>query len=132
MKIGNVEEMLSDFSNGLYDFTKNDKCSGCGACCSDLLPITNKEINQIHRYIKKHNIKRQSHGVFALAKPGYDMVCPFMDDSKRNHKCTIYEVRPMICRDFICKKGNMPSPELVRADINIVSMTKTFFKEDEQ
>ena len=31
---------------------------------------------------------------------GIDMTCPFRDEA--NKKCTIYSVRPDICRDFVC------------------------------
>lgn len=31
---------------------------------------------------------------------GIDMTCPFRDDA--NKICTIYPVRPDICRDFVC------------------------------
>lgn len=78
------------------DYTKDGKCSDCGACCSDLLPISAEEIATIKRYIRKHNIKESRHNVMM----GVDMTCPFRDEAKRC--CTIYPVRPMICRQFMC------------------------------
>lgn len=78
------------------DNTINGKCAGCGECCSNMLPLSRNEISRIKAYIKKHNIKEQRHN-FML---GIDMTCPFRDDA--NKKCTIYPVRPDICRDFVC------------------------------
>jgi len=63
-------------------------------CCSNILPLTTKEIKKIRRYIKKHRIKPVSN------LGGLD--CPFCDYSKQD-KCLIYEVRPEICRKFFCK-----------------------------
>lgn len=37
-----------------------------------------------------------------VANAAFDMICPFMDSRKKDKKCDIYEVRPMICREFIC------------------------------
>lgn len=80
----------------IVDFTKNGKCSGCGECCSDLLPVTKSELEVIRRYVKQHNIKSQ---VPALVN-GFYTICPFRSTTG----CVIYEVRPQICRSFICNK----------------------------
>lgn len=78
------------------DFTENGKCSNCGACCSNCLPLSDAEVNRIKAYIKKRGIKEQRHNVIT----GIDMTCPFRDDA--NKKCLIYEIRPAICRSFVC------------------------------
>ena len=78
------------------DFTVDGKCSNCGQCCSNLLPMSEDEITRIKKYIRKHNIKERRHN----AMVGYDMTCPFRDDA--NKKCTIYHIRPAICRNFKC------------------------------
>lgn len=101
IKASNYQEMMSDFENGIYDFTKNGKCIQCGSCCSNFLVMTAEEIETIHKYIKKYNIKEHRH-ILPLAEPTLDMTCPFLNDSKPNEKCDIYEVRPRVCRDFIC------------------------------
>lgn len=112
MKTGNIEQMLKEFSDGTYDFTDNGKCIQCGSCCSNILVMTNKEIETIRRYIKKHHIKehhiKEHKHILSLAEPTIDMTCPFLDDSKSCEKCTIYEVRPRICRDFICCPSKRP------------------------
>ena len=107
MKTGNIEQMLKEFSDGTYDFTDNGKCTQCGNCCSNLLPMTAEEIGIIHKYIKKHNIKEHRH-ILPLAEPTLDLTCPFLNDNKPNEKCDIYEVRPRVCRDFICCPSKRP------------------------
>lgn len=99
----NIKQIISDMEHGVYDFTKDGKCVGCGNCCSNLLPMSEGEINQIRHYIKKHDIK-QHRKVAPTVKPFIDMTCPFLDDMKEYDKCTIYPVRPQICRNFICNK----------------------------
>ena len=88
------------------DFTKGGKCSNCGKCCSNCLPLSKAERKRIRAYIKKHGIKEQRHNVAS----GVDMTCPFRDEA--NHKCLIYEIRPAICREFMCNK---PQDELMKS-----------------
>lgn len=89
------------------DFTCNGKCSGCGSCCTAFLPMTDGEIKAIKRYIREHDIKPCDHGFqVPLAEPAVDMICPFRDDKRRI--CTIYEVRPTICKAYQC---NIPREE---------------------
>lgn len=59
--IGTLEEAMKDMKYGVLDFAKDGKCSGCGRCCSNYLPISSKEIKEIKRYIKKHHITKQKH-----------------------------------------------------------------------
>ena len=36
-----------------YNFTVNGKCpEGCNECCSNILTVSDKEINRIKKYIK--------------------------------------------------------------------------------
>ena len=63
--------------------------------------MTDEEIEIIRKYVKRYNIKENKH-IFPLINPTFDLTCPFLDDSKSCEKCKIYEVRPKICRDFIC------------------------------
>lgn len=84
------------FDCDVTDFTNNGKCSNCGQCCSNLLPLSDNEVKTIKKYIKKHKLKEQRHNVMV----GVDMMCPFRDEA--NKKCLIYEIRPAICRQFMC------------------------------
>lgn len=115
----------------ITNFTVNGKCSNCGACCSNLLPLSDKEVQEIKRYVKKHNIKEQRHNAFS----GYDMTCPFRDEV--NKKCLIYPIRPAICRQFMC---NHTIADIRKAKVDfhkinrIVFMRNEFFgnKEDKE
>jgi Fe-S-cluster containining protein len=119
-----------DLTNG--DFTVNGECSKCGECCGDFLPLTEKEIAQIKKYIKKHDIKEYKN--FPLVAVNYlDMSCPFRDNSKGI--CTIYEIRPSICRAFMCnyskKEFAKQNPNLFKEERIGVFMRKTFFESDD-
>ena len=110
------------------DFTVNGKCSDCGSCCSDFLPLSKSEVKRIKAYIKKHHIKEQRHNM----QIGYDITCPFRDDL--NKGCTIYEVRPEICRAFRCDK---PIEQLIKikqknhAEKTIICMRNKFYGSEE-
>lgn len=85
------------------DFTKNGECSNCGGCCMNLIPISSKELKKIKQYVKKHKIKElDTVSKWPTQKSNINLMCPFRDDI--NNCCTIYPVRPAICRDFICNK----------------------------
>lgn len=90
----------------IYDLTNNGKCSECGSCCSNILVLNDKEIRNIHKYIKRHHIEERVTKGVPSAYPSIDMTCPFLDTSKEIHKCNIYEVRPEICRVFLCNDSN--------------------------
>lgn len=106
-KMDNLKSAIDKMNSGVYDFTDNGKCTQCGACCSNYLPMTQKEIATIHRFVKKHGIKEFRH-LFPVSNDTFDMTCPFMDDSKQKEKCRIYSVRPEICKQFICSKEKKP------------------------
>lgn len=97
--ISALQAVQKGMEDNIYNFTKDGKCSGCGNCCSNLLPMSQKEVDAIHRYIEKHNIKECRH-LLPVATPTIDMTCPFRDND--NSYCRIYEVRPEICKQFIC------------------------------
>lgn len=41
----------------ITDYTTQGKCSNCGACCSDFLPLSDNDIRRIKVYIAEHHIK---------------------------------------------------------------------------
>lgn len=111
----------------LTNFTCNGKCSGCGQCCGDILYLSKKEIKEIDKYIKKHNIKATSKSIMVE----YDNTCPFRDNE--NKICKVYEVRPQICRVFKCDKS--PEEAYINREFNNQtrlprSMRNLFFKDD--
>jgi len=102
MNFGFIKGVIDDMEKGTYNFCVNGKCSECGECCSSLLPLSQREIDDIKRYVKKKHIKPCNHCAGNSHIQVMDLVCPFCDTSKENHKCRIYDVRPMICREFKC------------------------------
>lgn len=91
-----LQKLLEDMKHGVYNFTKDGKCTKCGNCCTALLPITKQELKELQRYVKKHHIQIVRH------EGGIDITCPFRNDELGI--CTVYAVRPQICRDFRCDK----------------------------
>ena len=90
------EELVSNV-NLIVDNTVGGKCSKCGECCSNFLPISQEELDIIQRYVIENNIKPQTEVLVMENR----LACPYW-----NHKCLIYEVRPLICKEFYCNKKN--------------------------
>lgn len=72
--LAGLEQMIKDMESGVWDFTVDGKCSNCGSCCSNLLPMSAKEIKVIKRYIKKKGIKEQVRHWPTAATPA-DFTC---------------------------------------------------------
>lgn len=128
VKTGTIIDVIQqEMENGVYDFTKDGKCSGCGSCCSRFLPVSGKEVKTIRRYVQKKKIQEQRH-IYPTASPQDDWTCPFR--SERERKCLIYEVRPAICRDFQCDKPRKKikaDKALYHGRFSVVDMRKEFF-----
>ena len=80
----------------------NGKCSNCGECCADLLPVTPEEIRRIKAYVEKHHIKERKDAPF-FDPNATDLTCPLRNN--KENRCEVYPVRPLICREFICTKS---------------------------
>jgi Fe-S-cluster containining protein len=83
------------------DYTKNGKCSRCGACCTGLANVSKKEIKRITNFLNKNKdiISISNEKVRETYKTGIiNTRCIYFHENK----CMIYEVRPNICRTFIC------------------------------
>ena len=105
--IGTLDKVISDMNSGVYNYTDKDgNCTGCGNCCSALLPLSRKEIRDIERYVRKKKIKPCDHttGIPTTDTPIYDLTCPFRDNVAR--KCILYNTgfKPYICESFKCDK----------------------------
>lgn len=125
-----IKKTASEMEQGIYDFTENGKCSGCGGCCSNYIPISAKEIKIIKRYIQKNGIQEQVHR-FPTAEPMQDFTCPFRSDKEK--KCLIYEVRPAICRDFQCDKPRKriaADKAMYHGKYSVCNMRNEFFGSD--
>lgn len=104
------------------DYTIEGKCSNCGECCSNALPLSAGEIKIIKNYIKKHNIKEQRHNY----RVGTDMTCPFRDEA--NRKCLIYDVRPQICKQFVC---NHTIEDIQKSKLDLHRINRVVFMRNE-
>ena len=95
------------------DFTKNGKCSRCGNCCTHHLGLLTREKQQIHNYVKQHNLQPIHHRDPDAPKDAasIDLMCPFFDNTVTPYRCTIYPVRPFICKSYQC---NLTSDETIR------------------
>lgn len=69
-------------------------CKGCGKCCTSYLPVLPKEVDEIRKYLRTHNVKVREYG---------EDVCPFLTEE---NKCGIYNSRPSYCRAFECSKDS--------------------------
>ena len=127
MKMDSVSGMLSDFAAGVVDYTDNGTCSGCGNCCTNILPVSEAEIRAIRNYIRKHNIKEEKF-LPPVSGPVINMLCPFRSEKERG--CNIYPVRPAICREFQCDRAKGmtgPNPGLFDQKRRIVLMREEFY-----
>ena len=122
--IATMEEYQEQWGKVTDFTTKDGKCSNCGNCCSNILPMSNKEAKSIYHYVKKHHIKPVMHGALAHADEVYDGTCPFRDDGQE--KCLIYPVRPFICRAFTCNKFANSEKCRTTKKLDVVDMRKTF------
>ena len=77
-------------------------CSKCGECCTNFLPVSQQEVDVIQKYVISNNIKPQMQMLVMQNR----LTCPYYDGKK----CLIYEVRPLICKEFYCYKK--PTAEL--------------------
>lgn len=70
------------------------KCEDCIECCANAY-VTAKEMVKIRRYLRQQPTEDLQRLKDQERKPG---VCPFADIE--NKRCTVYEVRPWVCRKF--------------------------------
>ena len=83
-------------------FAKDGKCSRCGQCCSAHIPITDKDISRIKSYVLENHVKPIVH-CESTNQIFLDLLCPFLKQNKDGtSECTIYEIRPGICKLYQC------------------------------
>lgn len=91
-----------------------DECSGCGNCCMifEIGTLTSEEADsglyemyEDHMFSGSFHIKKHKPNWAPVwAKMG---VCIYLDEDMR---CTIYNDRPSLCRDFHCRRGGRLTP----------------------
>jgi hypothetical protein len=130
MSIGTLDQLMADMKKGVYDYTQDGHCSSCGQCCSNTLPMSKKEAVRIREYVQRKHIKECVNRPPTM-EPVKDWTCPFRDNVKRI--CTIYEVRPAICRDLQCDKPRKDieaNKKMYHGKYAVVFMRETFFPKE--
>lgn len=100
-----IPEIIKTIAEGKVKITDNSccgKCSKCGECCTNFLPITQKEVKIIQDYVIANKIRPQKQMLVMQNR----LTCPYYNGKN----CLIYEVRPLICKEFYCYKK--PSVEM--------------------
>lgn len=95
----NVIEILKNIAEGNIEITDNSicgNCSKCGECCTNFLPVSQKEVEKIQKYVIEYKIRPQKQMLVMQNR----LSCPYYDGKK----CLVYEVRPLICKEFYCYK----------------------------
>ena len=90
------------------DLTENGKCSNCGGCCSNFLPVRKEEIERLKRFVRRKHFKPIVRSN-VLAGCSIDLMCPFRNDKEQ--RCEVYDIRPEVCRIYRCDKaanGTLP------------------------
>ena len=95
-----LKEIMEKFANGKYkpiNLTCNGRCSKCGECCGNILPIDQEDLEKIKDYVLKNRILPQKQILVMKQK----LQCPYYTGN-REKGCSIYMARPKICRIFKC------------------------------
>ncbi len=122
--ISNKKAFLRNYQEPtLTNYTNNGICSRCGECCSEFLPLDEKEMEEIEKYLRTHKVKRHNKGK-------NNFRCPFRNDEKKI--CEIYKVRPQICQVFKC--DTPPMEAFKRRDVISLkkkpkSMSEVFYND---
>ena len=83
---------------GIQNNTINNKCSKCGDCCGLFIPFTKQELQIIKEYVSKHFILPYNR--LDKTTNTFKAHCCFYNE--KDKKCMIYDVRPWVCKDFLC------------------------------
>lgn len=94
--LGEIAKYVVEGNIKITDNSICGKCSKCGECCTNFLPVSQREIDEIQQYVIKNNIKPQKQMLVMQNR----LTCPYHNGKK----CLIYEVRPLICKEFYCYK----------------------------
>jgi Fe-S-cluster containining protein len=76
---------------------------GCTECCERLSPFLTEEEMASGKYI--YTFIDVGDDKPAIAVPRTEHGCVYLDHNKM---CTIYETRPLSCRQFDCRKNHHP------------------------
>ena len=114
----------------MADLTINGKCSRCGQCCSNFIPLTEEEKAHLIELCKKDDTEVQ---IKTLEDGRVYMLCPFLiyHPETSTTSCSIYDERPSICRIFKCDTKQKMSAEESRK-YTVVDLMKDIIHYDYQ
>lgn len=100
----NPYTVARDLATEPTDLTDGGQCSRCGGCCSSVLPLGDEDIARLRSFIADT-------GFEPSLPDGHDVIymhCPFLVEDKTagTKSCAAYDVRPGVCRVFICSNSN--------------------------
>jgi uncharacterized protein len=78
---------------------------GCSKCCNITVHVFDLEINIIKHFLDKNKIKYSYNSIInghSNRKDYSGVICPFLE----NNICSIYEVRPFMCRKYFVFNDN--------------------------
>ena len=125
--------------------------AGCGACCRQIVPISDIEAYAIGEVIERMPEARRAHVMqrfadaerqlaaikpldqivdglngpdryeFAVAYFKYGVACPFLEDES----CSIYHDRPLICREYLVHTPAERCAKVGEGGIGVVPISRT-------
>ena len=74
----------------------SELCGKCGICCSFAIRPKHSTVDRRYMYFLKATVEK--HENIEFIGDGLRITCSHLKD----RKCTIYDKRPQLCRDFNC------------------------------
>lgn len=116
---------------------KNGVCMRSGKCCSNLLQLNIDDVKRIKKYLAVNKIEPEEKHIVETRPGVFVESCPFLDTNNgsfENTSCRIHEIRPKVCRDFICDDKIMvdkylSGDDIIPNEIGIVDLRVTFFQD---
>ena len=147
-----VNQVVDVSVNLLESRNKTVSCkAGCGACCRQIVPISDIEAHAIAEVIERMPEARRAHvmerfadaerrlaaikpleemidGIngpdrydFAVAYFKYGVACPFLEDES----CSIYPDRPLICREYLVHTPVENCSKVGQGGIGVVPISRS-------
>jgi len=78
--------------------------SGCNKCCNISVPMSYDEFNEIMYFLLANKGSEYTYQIFAknmgFLNESNQPLCPFLEPKNNRNCCSIYNIRPWICRVY--------------------------------